>query len=52
MKNLTCGDLEILLVVIRLGVTRLKKTGLEYLLDSFVGMSEEVWCDLVCVKPL
>ena len=50
IKNLTCGDLEILLVVIRLGVTWLKKTGLVYLLD-FLGRGEEGWWDLVSVKP-
>ena len=51
-KNLTCGDLEILLVVIRLGETGLKKTRLVYLLDLFEGRGEEGWCDLVCEKPL
>ena len=32
IRNLTFGDVEISLVVIRLGVTRLKKTGFVYLL--------------------
>ena len=32
IRNLIFGDVEILLVVIRLGVTRLKKTGFVYLL--------------------
>ena len=41
--------LEIPLVVIRLGVTGLKKTGLVYLLDLFGRMGEEEWCDLVSV---
>ena len=35
--NLTSGDLEIPLVVIRLGVTGLKKTRVVYLLDLFEG---------------
>ena len=35
--NLTSGDLEIPLVVIQLGVTGLKKTRVEYLLDLFEG---------------
>ena len=47
--NLTCGGLEILLVVIPLGVTRLKKTGFLYLLDLFGGRREKGWCDLVYV---
>ena len=34
-RNLTCGDLEIPLVVIGLGVTGLKKTGFVYFLDLF-----------------
>ena len=44
--------LEIPLVVIRLGVTGLKKTGLVYVLDLFGAMGEEGWWDLVCVKHL
>ena len=32
IRNLTFGDVEISLVLIRLGVTRLKKTGFVYLL--------------------
>ena len=52
IRNLTCVDLEILLVVIRLGVTVLKKFGLVYLLDLFEEKGEEGWCDLVCVKYL
>ena len=32
IRNLIFGDVEILLVVIQLGVTRLKKTGFVYLL--------------------
>ena len=32
IRNLIFGDAEILLVVIQLGVTRLKKTGFVYLL--------------------
>ena len=37
LRNITCSDLEISVVVIRLGVTELEKTKLMYLLDSFVG---------------
>ena len=37
IKYLTCGDLEISLVVIRLGVTRWKKLELVYLLELFGG---------------
>ena len=32
IRNLIFGDAEILLVVVQLGVTRLKKTGFVYLL--------------------
>ena len=32
IRNLVFGDVEILLVVIQLGLTRLKKTGFVYLL--------------------
>ena len=35
IRNLTCGDLEIPLVIIGLRVTGLKKTGFVYLLDLF-----------------
>ena len=52
IRNLTCVDLEILLVVIRLGVTVLKKAWLVYLLDLFEERAEEGWYDLVCVKCL
>ena len=37
MRNLTSGDLGILLVVIQLGVTGLKKTKVVYLLDLCKG---------------
>ena len=37
IRNLTCGDLQISLMVIRLGVTGLKKTTTVYLLDLFGG---------------
>ena len=36
-RNLTCGDLEISLVVIGLGVTGPKKTRFLYFLDLFRG---------------
>ena len=38
IRNLTSGDLGIPLVVIQLGLTGLKKTRVEYLLDLFEGM--------------
>ena len=47
MGNLACVDLEISLVVIRLGVTGLKKTGFMYLMNLFRGTGEKGWCDLV-----
>ena len=40
------------LVVIRLGVTRLKKTSVVYLLDLFGRRGEKGQCDLVCGVPL
>ena len=52
IRNLTSGDLVILLVVIRLGVTRLKKTRVVYLLDLFEGKGEKGKCDLVLRVPL
>ena len=44
IRKLTCGDLEIMLVVIQLGVTSLKKT--------YLGEGKKGWCDLVCGAPL
>ena len=41
VRNLISGDLEISLVVILLGVTGSKKTGLVYLLDLFGEKGEE-----------
>ena len=38
IRNLTSGDLGIPLVVIQLGLTGLKKTSVECLLDLFEGM--------------
>ena len=49
-KNLSSGDLGILLVLIRLRVTGLKKDQGVYLLDLFEGRGEEGQCDLVCVE--
>ena len=43
--NLICGDLEISVVMIRLGVNGLKKPGLVYLLDLVGEREEEGWCD-------
>ena len=47
IRNFTCGDFKISFVVIRLGVTGLKKTWFVYLLDLFVGRENKGWCDLV-----
>ena len=52
IRNLTSGDLGILLVVIELGVTGLKKTKVAYLLDLFEGRGENGQCDLVCLERL
>ena len=52
IRNLTSGDMLILLVVIRLGVSGLKKIRLVYLLDLFEGRGEKGQCDLVCVEHL
>ena len=46
--NLTCGDVEISLVVIQVGEAGLKKAGFVYLLDLLEGRGEKGWCDLVC----
>ena len=50
IRNLSSGDLGILLVVIRLGVARLKKTRVVYLSHLFEGRGEKRQCDLVCVE--
>ena len=47
IRNLTSGDLVIPLVMIPLGVTRLRKTSVVYLLDLFEGRGEKGQCDLV-----
>ena len=52
IRNLTSGDLGIPLVVIRLGVTGLKKTRVVCLSDLFEGRGEKGQCDLVCVEHL
>ena len=52
MRNLTSGDLRILLVVIQLRVTGLKKTKVVYLLDLFEGRGEKGQWDLVCLERL
>ena len=47
-RNLTCGDLEISLVVMyRLGVPGLKKTKF-----VFGGREKNGWCDLMFVERL
>ena len=50
VRDLTSGDLGIPLVVIRLGVTGLKKTRVVYLLDLFEGRGEKRQSNLVCVE--
>ena len=52
IRNIICGNLEISPVVIRLGVTRLKKTRFLQYLDLFGGREEKEWHDLVCVQRL
>ena len=52
LRNLTSGDLEIPVVVIRLEVTRLKITRVMYLLDLFEGKGENEQYDLVFVEHL
>ena len=52
LRNLTFGDLGILLVVIRLGVTGLKKTRVVYVLDFFQGSGKTGQFDLVHVERL
>ena len=47
--DITCGDLEILHLVIRLGVTEPKKTELLCLLDLLGGRGKKGWCDLVYI---
>ena len=49
IRNLIFADVEISLVVIELGVTRLKKTGFLYLLVIVWRKGGEWVCDLVCV---
>ena len=41
IRNLNCYDIEIPLVMTRLGVTGLKITGFAYLLDLFGGRGGE-----------
>ena len=52
IRNLSSGDLGIPLVVIRLGVTRLKKPRVVCLSDLFEGRGEKGQCDLLCVECL
>ena len=52
VRNLTSGDLGIPLVLIRLGVTGLKKTRAVYLSDLLEGKGQKGQCDLVCMKCL
>ena len=52
MRNLTSGDLGMLLVVIQLRVTGLKKTKIVYLLDLFEGRGEKGQWDLARLERL
>ena len=52
MRNLTSGDLGILLVVIQLRVTGMKKSKVLYLLDLFEGRGEKGQWDLACLERL
>ena len=52
IRNLTSGDMRILLVLIRLGVNGLEKIRLVYLLDLFERRGEKGQCDLVCMEHL
>ena len=52
IRNITSGDLVIPLVVIRLGVTGLRKTRVVYLLDTFGRRGEKGQYDLVFGAPL
>ena len=49
IRNLTCGDLEIVLVVIGLGVVGLKKTRFVYLPDLFGGRGRRRGGVISCV---
>ena len=52
IRHLISGDIGIPPVVIRLGVTRLNKIRIVYLLDLFEGRGEKGQCDLVRVESL
>ena len=52
MRNLTSGDLGMLLVGIQLRVTGLKKTKIVYLLDLFEGRGEKGQWDLARLERL
>ena len=52
MRNLTSSDFGILLVVIQLGVTGLKKTKVVYLLELSEGSEEKEQCNLVSLERL
>ena len=52
IRNLTSGYLGISLLVIGLGVTRLKKTRVEYLLGLFAGRWEKEQRDILRVECL
>ena len=52
IRNLTSGDLGILLMVIRLGGTGLRKAMFVYLLELFKGRGDKGQCVLVYVERL
>ena len=52
MRNLTSSDFGILLVVIQLGVTGLKKAKVVYLLELSEGSEEKEQCNLVSLERL
>ena len=52
MRNLTSDDLGIMLVVIQLRVTGLKKAKVVYLLDLLERQGKKGRWDLVCLERL
>ena len=52
IRNITSGDMGIWIVVMRLGVTRLKNFRLVYLSDLLERRGENGQCDLGCLECL
>ena len=52
IRDVTSGDWAVQLVVIRPGVTGLRKTRVVYLLDLLERRGGKGQCDLVCGAPL